>query len=290
MHSADAPSVTPREFREQRTAYELGMPELVLGGLSESWLLKQCGDQHWRLLARLCGTRPETFADSFGNRLYPSVLAFSLRGDGLHLFAEGARINIASRMEVVHLSRALSSHQIVQDRPEARVVVTILSQLVRRLNSNAQLVRGDAQLQAALPEFGDLAGHPLHQERASMTAIAKTLSTARPAPQVCATFEPCPFADFNGAGLFYFAQYPGIVDRIEWSHRAALQCNPIAAVLSRSTFYYGNLDPGDSVRVEIRDVSVSESRHELDHLARVFRQSDDALICQATTRKICRRE
>jgi probable biosynthetic protein (TIGR04098 family) len=266
------------------------MPELVLGGLSESWLLKQCGDQHWRLLARLGGTRPETLADSFGNRLYPSVLAYSLKGDGLHLFAEGARLTVTSRIEVVHLSRALSSHEIVQNRPDARVVVTILSQLVRRVDSNARLVRGDTQLPALLLELGDLAGHPLQQERARMTAVAKALSTATSAPEVSAIFEPCPSADFNGVGLFYFAQYPQIVDRIEWSYRSVLRCNPIAALLSRSTFYYGNLDPGDSVRIEIRDVSVSASRHELDHSACVFRQSDDALICHATTRKICRSE
>lgn len=272
-------------FEPISTVRELGMPELALGGLSESWLLKQCGDQHWRLLARLCGSSPEALADSLGNRLYPSVLACSLGGSGLHGFAEGAKVTISSRMEVVHLSRAVSSHEIVQNRPDARVAVTILSQLVRRVDSNARLVRGDTNSTQSPPEFGDMTGHALHQER--MQAAAKASSASDSAPEVCGTFEPCPSADFNGAGLFYFAQYPEVVDRIEWSCRRALRCTPVAT-LSRSTFYFGNLDPGDSVRVELRDVSVSADG--LLHLARVFRQSDDALICQATTRKICKSE
>lgn len=272
-------------FDRISTVRELGMPELALGGLSESWLLKQCGDQHWRLLARLCGSSPEALADSLGNRLYPSVLACSLGGGGLHAFAEGARVTIASRMEVVHLSRAVSSHEVVQDRPDARVAVTILSQLVRRVDSNACLVRGDTNSTQSPPEFGDMTGHSLHQER--MHAAAKASSASPGAPEVYGIFEPCPSADFNGAGLFYFAHYPEVVDRIEWSCRRALRCTPVAT-LSRSTFYFGNLDPGDSVRIELRDVSVSADG--LLHLARVFRQSDDALICQATTRKICKSE
>ena len=49
-------------------------------GLSESWILKECGDIHWELLAELHRTCPEELADKEGNRLYPSILAFSLRG------------------------------------------------------------------------------------------------------------------------------------------------------------------------------------------------------------------
>jgi probable biosynthetic protein (TIGR04099 family) len=188
-------------------------------------------------------------------------------------------------MEVVHLSRAVSLHEIVQNRPDAGVAVTILSQLVRRVDSNARLVRGDTNSTQLPPEFGDMAAHALHQER--MKASAEALSASHSAPEVSAVFEPCPSADFNGVGLFYFAQYPEVVDRMEWSCRRALRCTPVAT-LSRSTFYYGNLDPGDSVRIELRDVSVSADG--LLHVARVFRQSDDALICQATTRKICKTE
>jgi probable biosynthetic protein (TIGR04098 family) len=286
--SASAPptkSLTMDSFEPISIVRELGMPELVLGGLSESWLLKQCGDQHWRLLARLCGSSPEALADSLGNRLYPSVLACSLGGGGLHSFAEGAKVTITSRMEVVHLSRAVSLHEIVQNRPDAGVAVTILSQLVRRVDSNARLVRGDTNSTQLPPEFGDMAAHALHQER--MKASAEALSASHSAPEVSAVFEPCPSADFNGVGLFYFAQYPEVVDRMEWSCRRALRCTPVAT-LSRSTFYYGNLDPGDSVRIELRDVSVSAEG--LLHVARVFRQIDDALICQATTRKICKSE
>ena len=44
----------------ERRSYDLNMPQMALGGLSESWLFKELGDIHWRLITRRTRHRPHT--------------------------------------------------------------------------------------------------------------------------------------------------------------------------------------------------------------------------------------
>ena len=52
-----------------------GMPQLSYGGLSENWLLKECGDRHWWNLAGQLGFANPNFHDALGNRLYAAFTA-----------------------------------------------------------------------------------------------------------------------------------------------------------------------------------------------------------------------
>ena len=53
----------------------LGMPQLALGGLSESWLLMECGHRHWTLLERMLGVEARGMHDDRGCRMYASFVA-----------------------------------------------------------------------------------------------------------------------------------------------------------------------------------------------------------------------
>jgi len=44
----------------------LGMPQLALAGLSESWLLMECGHRHWTLLERMLGVEARHMWCIFG--------------------------------------------------------------------------------------------------------------------------------------------------------------------------------------------------------------------------------
>src|SRR5579862_7564179 len=50
LRSVDVPPIPS----EQRT-YLLNMPQMAVGGLSESWLFKELGDIHWNMLAKALG-------------------------------------------------------------------------------------------------------------------------------------------------------------------------------------------------------------------------------------------
>jgi len=58
-----------------RSTVRVGMPHLNAGGLSESWLFRHAGDQHWQAIGALSGTTTEHLKTELGARLYPTFLA-----------------------------------------------------------------------------------------------------------------------------------------------------------------------------------------------------------------------
>lgn len=76
----------------------LGMPQLALSGLSEGWLLRECGARHWSEIAAYFQAPPERLADGRGNRLYSSFLAARLCGRPLGAFREGDRIHLNTHL------------------------------------------------------------------------------------------------------------------------------------------------------------------------------------------------
>ena len=53
----------------------VGMPHLNAGGLSESWLFRHAGDQHWQALGARWGGTTDDLRSELGARLYPTFLA-----------------------------------------------------------------------------------------------------------------------------------------------------------------------------------------------------------------------
>jgi probable biosynthetic protein (TIGR04098 family) len=94
-------------------------------------------------------------------------------------------------------------------------------------------------------------------------------------------YRPVPQADFNGAGLLYFASYPVIVDRAEWEWRP-LEDALALTTARREVFFFGNVNPGDQVDVAVRDVHTTG---ELRHTAELFRVSDGRRIGEVSTVK-----
>ena len=92
--STDVPT-TPGE----RRTYLLNMPQMAVGGLSESWLFKELGDIHWTVLARALGQPTRLLSDSAGDRIYATFTRIQLRSScALGLYEENERIDIDSGM------------------------------------------------------------------------------------------------------------------------------------------------------------------------------------------------
>ena len=66
----------------------LGMPQLCLGGLSETWLLKDIGHRHWTLLGYALGQSLPEFEDASGAAVHAAFSAVALRQGDLD-FAVG---------------------------------------------------------------------------------------------------------------------------------------------------------------------------------------------------------
>lgn len=88
------------------------MPQLRLSGLTETWLLKACGDLHWRLLADLAGLDAPDFRDDRGAPPHAAFCALAEDDLRLELFSEHDRLRIVSDLAQVSASRFVSRHRL----------------------------------------------------------------------------------------------------------------------------------------------------------------------------------
>jgi probable biosynthetic protein (TIGR04099 family) len=219
----------------------LGMPHLTPFGLSRTWLLKELGHRHWILLARRLGLCNADFRTPDGQEAYAAISALKVDArlsavrpnDILGLSSELYAVSDA-RMESVHRlnlngdpigSITLQSIFVARSGTENR---SIRRSIVRHFQSETD--QRSSRLTADIQALRDWQDHE---------AAAVHETTAR----------PCPFEDFNGAGLFYFAEFAALVTRALciWEGSAATRrLDAPFAMLFR-----GNIEAGQSVTVRL---------------------------------------
>lgn len=269
--------------------YRAGMPQLCFTGLSENWLLKECGHLHWEALAKHSGRTTTDFIADDGTRSYAAFTAVSLRTDGFGSIAENDDFDVLTSLCRVGAVRHFSTHKLTSGgttRASVAMSTTFVQRNVARDNRSVA--------RAALAALGDNVG-PVPDEVRQMTALGKRLRAGeRQACEwfaACASpdepprvFFPCPNNDFNGADFLYFASFQAFVDRAEWQrHRFAEP--PVLA--SRDLHFYGNVNVGDSLGVHLIAEKVDERG--ISHWSEVRRGSDGQKIADVLTTKHWRR-
>lgn len=275
----------------QSGRFVAGMPQLCPTGLSENWLLKECGHQHWLALARRQGRARPDFRDAGGRKAYAAFTAVRIRHARLDRVAENDRLRVVSRCLPVGRSQHFGLHEL-RGRDGTHAQVEMLSTFVRRerAGDNRSVVRAAVPATTAAPE-ADI-------ERAALATCALQLAergralrsgqwqpdfgpeSERGAPLREFRFQPCPHNDFNGADLLYFASFQAIVDRAEgaWFGSTALP-----RLAERELAFYGNVNVGESLTVLLR--GVQESPDGLSHWCEVRRAGDGARLADVLTRK-----
>jgi probable biosynthetic protein (TIGR04099 family) len=266
-----------------RESVLLGMPQLSLGGLSESWLLKDLGHRHWMLLARLAGRAVPDFRDVDGSPVYAAFCALSVKDADFASLGENDRLTITSDISRVSRTQSASRHRLsVAGKPVGEV--ELVSAFVRRAsgggNHSVARVALDAFLAPATARTDGLAslaadlragrrerhfGFDLHAAEAETSAAFE--------------IDPCPAQDFNGAGFLYFSSFVAFVDRAEWhfdGRRAAR-----ATTLARDVFFHSNIDPGERLRVRWLAARRGEGR--LVHRCLLERAGDGTRLAEAFT-------
>lgn len=272
-------------MRAQRT-YRAGMPQLSYTGLSENWLLKECGDRHWDALAAHAGRATPDFGDDAGHRSYAAFTAVRLQAYGFESVRESDAFDIDTTLCRTGPVRHFSTQRVM--RGETLLAqVSMTSTFVTRgaARNNRSVARATL---ASLP--GELS--PMPGDGLPMIELGKRLKAGEAATHVGLTpvasdameFLPCPNSDFNGADFLYFANFQSFVDRAEWQrHRFAEP--PV--VTTRSLYYYGNIDLGDALQVRI--AGERSDAHGLAHWTEVHRKSDGRKIADVMTEKRWRR-
>lgn len=222
----------------------LGMPHLSGTGLSEQWLLKECGHRHWQMLAAATGRVVPDFVAADGAPIYAAFTGLTVEADGFADCGEHDVLTVRSRLARVGRGRVFGDHLLsVGGRPVGRVGMTSVFVRRTRPGVNASVVRAEVP---GLPPPGPDAAAEAHA--AAVAALAAP-SDGRDGP--CLDVLPCPPLDFNGAGFLYFASYVAFADRAEW----ALAPDEARRPLRRRTVrFLGNVDVGEALTVELHEV------------------------------------
>jgi probable biosynthetic protein (TIGR04099 family) len=266
----------------------LGMPHLCMNGLSETWLVKECGHRHWSMLAAAAGLAAPDFRDPAGDPIYAAFLSVSIREAAFEQAHEHDRLLFNSRLARNSRTRFVSFHRLsVLGRPIGEIAMT--STFVRR----AEKGRNHSVARIEVPTLREVEFNPEAAARTAEVAALRSnhwhrhLEFERSAARVIDRFivDPCPSQDFNGADFLYFASYLAFVDRAEWAFFRPQA--PFATTRRRDLIYRGNVDPGE--RVILTLLQFVRDAGSLGHWYRLEREPDSLVIGEAFTVRALRK-
>jgi len=275
----------------REAAFLAGMPNLSLCGLSENWLLKECGNQHWLALADLFGLALPAFKAQDGSPVYAAFVAVKLAEARLQLIDENDLFVIDTCLAPAGRARFFSTHRILCKGIECARVEMLSTQVSRREAGNNQSVtRIDPPTALASTSNGD----DLLRLKARAITLAESAKQFRSEqwqewhglkPNRAVTLpgivhHPCPHNDFNGADFLYFANFQAAADRAEWAWNRNRQ---LWQTRDRQLNYYGNINIGDSLHLEFATLKSDDRR--LIHWLTVRRDSDGSKIADILTHK-----
>ncbi|SEF86667.1 Pnap_2097 family protein [Marinobacterium lutimaris] len=268
-----------------------GMPNLSLCGLSENWLLKECGNQHWFVLAKQFGETLPDFRAPDGSPVYAAFVAVKLDDARLQLINENDQFCIETRLIPIGRARFFSSHQLLCNGQTCARVEMLSTQVSRReAGNNQSVVRTELATETSTDSASD-ARLTLNAQAIRLADSAKAFRNEHwqewleLRPDTCAKLpgiihHPCPHNDFNGADFLYFANFQAAADRAEWSWNRNRQLWQIA---DRQLNYYGNINIGDALHLSFATLKSDERT--LLHWLSVRRDSDGQKIADILTRK-----
>lgn len=230
----------------------LGMPHLNGSGLSETWLMKELGHRHWLMLARHLGIDNADFRTAEGEEAYAAICATSLAAARFDTVCANDILTIHSRLSAVSRTQTSTRHELSVYGRSVGTVELISTFVHRRIKGNnhsiARVTLRGAQAQRF--EFS-----PLAQNAADIRNGRLGTHFGFPvfANEALRTFKfyPSTSQEFNGAGLFYFAEYQALVDRAleNWFPGRG-------PVVQREVYFLGNIEKNESVFFELIECSV----------------------------------
>jgi len=262
------------------SSVKIGMPHLSLCGLSENWLLKECGHRHWFQLAAAAGEPFPNFRDAAGDQVYAVFRAVRVKNARLDAVHENDDLHFASTL--LRISRTqFESRHVLSCRGEIVGEVEMISSFVKRQVANVNRSVARVMLDA-FPFAGGI------QSSAFMSSAAgiwnnnwtEHFGFHRAQPDNCGSLvvRPNPSIDFNGAGFLYFSSFPALVDRAEWEILDA----PFSVTTTRRDIcYYGNIEPGEKVTIQVN--GVFRANGELKHWCTLLRACDESRLADVFT-------
>lgn len=233
---------TPRPAPVLEERVRLGMMQLAPQGISEQWMLRFCGDQHWSLIAAAMGQERAVFRDAEGRPIYAAFCATELTFSPPQPDLLGVDAVLHSRLFRVSGSQTGSIHQLTAGG-EVLAELSMISTFVGHdaTGSNHRILRRPPQQEAALPDAP--AALMALAERSRQRARTLRLAPSETLPAAMVT--PNPALDFNAVGLMYFPAFSRLAAEADWALSRSM-----APLARREVTYLGNVNAGEPLWVQ----------------------------------------
>ena len=224
----------------------IGMPQMAMGGLSESWFFKEIGDLHWSGLTSALGVNSRSITGQDGGRLYATFTRIGYRAstclanveenDVLQL--EGDQTRVGAGIFLATIAGKVGSTSI-----EASLMSSF-SQFGKRGDART-LQRGQPDLPAGFPI-------PALSETPEFVQGYRNLRASEPPDILFETeYRLVPQHDINGVGLLYFAAYPTICDICLARY---LPDGEIWSPMARDISYFANSGSDQSITYRLHEI------------------------------------
>jgi probable biosynthetic protein (TIGR04099 family) len=221
----------------------LGMPHLNGSGLSETWLMKELGHRHWLMLARHLGLDTADFRTADGEEAYAAICATSLTAARFNAVRANDILTIHSTMSAVSRTQTSTRHELSVDDRSIGTVELISTFVHRTIKGNNHSIARVAlrEPQAQWFELSLLAQNAASIRNGRLSRhFGLPVLTDKPIRTF--KFAPSISQEFNGAGLFYFAEFQALADRALENWFPAK-----GPVIRKEVFFLGNIEKNESI-------------------------------------------
>lgn len=275
----------------------MNMPQMALGGLSESWLFKEFGDIHWDMACNALKSESHKVSDELGNRLYATFVRVRFESSQhLKRFRENERLDFQGRLS--RFGRSMFFSDITVRGEGKQINTSLMTTFSLRQSNNKSLLKGEplipescaARVFDSLPAFAEEYREMRKGDKRDLV-LAHRKFTVGTDSLFEMSYQINPYQDLNGVNLLYFAAYPLISDYCEMEFISQQQKDivvghwPIAAsTIARDVFYYGNCDLDDRIVFVVNSFEPGQDR-KFKIATSLLREVDRQLIANIFTVK-----
>jgi len=258
--------------------YSIDMPQMALSGLSESWMLKELGNTHWKMITNFLKQKSSSISDEMGDRLYATFTRLSWRASSnLRNFRENDALEANATLKRYGSSLFFSEQQL-QTKSE-KIDVSMMSTFAKygERGTNTSLIKG-------APTLPDPQAIPAYDQLPEFGAQYKAMRANTPQETIYETdYDLLSPHDINGVGLLYFAAYPIIFDLCLEKYEGK-GFNLAHSSVGKDLCFFANAETTETLIFRIHRAMKSSSIYE--YACSLSRKSDNKLMAQVINQKI----